>query len=161
MQDALGSGHARERTRFVKRIGIGVGVVCLALVLAASAIAGSRGFTGTVDPAGTVSFTARTHAHRIVQVRQFIFAGVPATCDEGTAYGDISDVPLPAMEVNDRHRFRGAFRLTDAGQRMRVRVHGGFKHHGKRARGRLRLTGHFGQYHHCDTGRARWRAHRG
>jgi hypothetical protein len=96
-----------------------------------------------------------------VQVRQFVFTGVPAACDEGTAYADISDNPLPPMDVNDRHRFRGAFRIADSGERARVRVHGGFRHQGRRARGRLRLRGHFGQYHHCDTGRVRWRAHRG
>ena len=143
------------------RIGISAGVVLLALLLAASAVAGSRGFTGMVDPAGAVSFTARTHAHRVVQVRQFVFTGVPAACDEGTAYADISNNPLPAMAVNVLHRFRGAFRIADSGERVRVRVHGRFRHHGKRARGRLRLTGRFGQYHHCDTGRARWRAHLG
>jgi hypothetical protein len=144
----------------VKRIGIGAGVVFLVLVLAASAIAGSRGFTGIVDPAGTVSLTARMHSHHFVQVRQFIFTGVPAACDEGTAYADISNNPLPAMGVS-AHRFQGAFRIADSGERVRVRVHGRFRHHGKRARGHLRLTGRFGQYHHCDTGRARWRAHRG
>ena len=145
----------------MKRIGIGAAVVCLGLVFAASAIAGKRGYTGMVDPAGTVSFTARTHSHHAVQVRQFIFAGVAAACDEGTAYADISNDPLPPMGVNDRHHFRGAFRIADTGERVRVRVGGAFRHHGRRARGRLRLTGHIGQYHHCDTGRDRWRAHRG
>jgi hypothetical protein len=143
----------------VKRRGIGVGAVAAAFLLAATAAAATHGFAGRVDTGGTVAFDAKLRGHRVVSVRNFLFSGVGAVCNEGPGTADISNDPLPQMNVNARHRFRGAFKIAGTDQRARVR--GLFKHHWRRARGRLRLTGSFDGATNCDTGVRLWRARRG
>ena len=138
---------------------VGVGVVTAALFLATPAIAGSRSYSGKVDPGGTVSFTGKTHGHRVVKVKNFVFKDVPASCNEPGPYlADISNNPLPRMPVNALHRFHGRFKIP--GTNDRVRVRGAFRHHGRRAHGRLRLTGDYSGATNCDTGVRRWKAHR-
>jgi hypothetical protein len=139
-------------------MGIGAGALVAVFAVAAVAMAASRSYTGKVDPGGTVSFTARIHDHRAVRVKDFVFSGVGAMCDQGPTPADITANPLPPMHVNARHRFHGAFQISGTDETVRVR--GVFKHRGRRARGRLRLTGSFGSATNCDTGVRRWRAHR-
>ena len=145
----------------MKGIGVRVGVsaAVASLLLATAAMAATRGFTGTVPPGGSVSFAAKFHNHRAVRVKDFVFSGVGAMCNEGATQADISHSPLPPMPVNALHRFHGRFKIT--GTNDRVRVRGVFKHHGRRAHGRLRLRGDYSGSTGCDTGRQRWKAHRG
>ena len=136
---------------------MGALVTLLALALPPPAVAAS--FTGTADPAGTVSFDLIRNAGATA-IKDFVAHGIPVDCAQGSykASGRLTF----KIAVRD-----GRFSATaDDGSGSSFALHGRLVHRRQRARGTIRIHGSSvptddGRRHsNCDSGPVPFHAHR-
>jgi len=138
----------------MKRFLMTAAAVC-ALVFASVAFAGTREYSGTIEPDSTMKFDALMRHHRVDEVDRFSWDGVRVRCTGGPimATGSFDD----PMRVRDR-RFHGTLVGPDG---AKVRVTGRFKHHFRIAFGTFRIHGDIDDTHtDCHTGERDWTAGR-
>lgn len=131
-------------------------VLAVALVVPAQAAAKTKHYTGTVTPAGTISFKVTQKRHsKLKRVSGFSFAGIPVTCADGahTTHGFVS---FPVKLNKGRFNISASSSVTGA----TLEIHGNLK------AGTLHVSGNVpidpsGQGTTCDSGVLGWTAHRG
>jgi hypothetical protein len=135
--------------------------ICLMGVLVApsTASAATRGFEGTVQGGGELSFETKVKKGKTKQVLTPLdITTVPLSCTEGNGLLDLQITGDP-LKVKNR-----SFRLTPqdqpGGQTFTFR--GKFNKKGKKATGTYRAQGDFSFGavigHNCDTGTVEWSA---
>ena len=139
-------------------------VICagmiVALAIPAPTAAGVPQFQGRDRDGGTVSFKVKVwHGHFKKVAAGFAWKNLDVDCHQGWSQTDGSFT----RRMRVRHgRFHGTGRTDTAGGVVIAKVSGRFARHGNRARGKIRVRGNFNAgATSCDTGRDRWRAHRG
>ena len=131
-------------------------VLAVALVVPAQAAAKSKHYTGTVTPAGTISFKVTQKRHsKQKRVASFRFSGVPVTCAEG-AKTTVGVVTSPVKLKKGKFNIAALNNVTGATLKIR----------GNLKRGTLHVFGNVpiepsGQGTTCDSGVLGWTAHRG
>src|SRR6266540_3392555 len=139
----------------MKRFLMTAAAVC-ALVFASVAFAGTREYSGTIEPDSTMKFDALMRHHRVDEIDRFSWDGVRVRCTGGriVATGSFDD----PMRVHDR-RFHGTLVGPDG---AKVHVTGRFKHHFRIAFGTFRIHGDIDKDTHtdCHTGERDWTAGR-
>jgi hypothetical protein len=158
----------------MRRIAI-VGSLVATLVFAAAALGTAKHYhgtdtdpactTGTPPPACTIDFDGVVRNHRVVKVRDFVFDGIPMTCNEGDFTISNNTTPLPDMKVNAKRKFAANFKDDLQNPTQYIHVDGRFSTNYKRATGHLRFHGDFSPAPPgptgCDTGSDPWHAHVG
>jgi hypothetical protein len=147
------------------RLTAGAAVVAVTMGLAIPALAGTRSYSGTVDPSGEVRFKATIKHGKVRRIngnekRQtgMTFSMVPADCDGApSTIGVTFTFPI---KVRD-HEFHAVGVLGDpADPTATARVRGEFRRHDRRARGTFKAYGDFDGLRKCETGRRDWKARR-
>jgi hypothetical protein len=129
----------------------------VALVLAATAVAATKHYQGTIkeDSRGSVSFTGVKKHRKIVKVKNFVFGFAPAECDDGTHFFNNGGLPIGPMKVRHRH-FHGSIHVSTGGD---VKARGEFKNHYRKAEGTIKFSGDLASGQNC-TGTDHWKAHK-
>jgi hypothetical protein len=142
---------------FMKRMLVCAGSV-VALVLATTAFAATRHFSGTVDGGGTVSFATKFKDGKTKTVIPPVkFTAVPISCDQGDTVLTYILKGDPIRVTNRKFTFLGA-----SGRPSQAKITGTFTNHGRNATGTFRDHGNFasGAVTGCDTGTVDWTAHK-
>jgi hypothetical protein len=123
----------------MKRIGSCALALTLGMALMApAATAGTKGYSGTLSPSGTVNFKVKTTQHNGRKVRtvpNFHFGAVPVTCDDGahTTHGNVTF----SVRLNAQKKFNIKAESTATGASLNI--HGSVA--GKTATGTLHVSG--------------------
>jgi hypothetical protein len=137
-----------------KVVAVAVAVAALAISLLAGTAADAASLASAKRGGLAINFKlAKRHGKPTVV--NFMFSGLPISCDEGDS--SLSSGAYPDMRVNRKKRFHG---VIDTGF-GRVVARGKFKHHFRKAVGILRATGDFGEgpdLHNCASGVVAWKA---
>jgi hypothetical protein len=144
----------------VKRIFVACAALVLALMLAATAFAATRHFSGKVESGGKVSLDTKYRDGKNRRVKTPVkFENVPISCDP--PYGDTAlDYTLGGDPLKVRHR---EFSFKSApGRPNETKIWGKFSRSGRKVHGTFRSHGTYagGAATGCDTGTQDWRAHR-
>jgi hypothetical protein len=150
----------------MKHLTISLAVAAATLGLVIPALAGTRSYSGTVDPSGEVRFKAKIRHGKVRRIKGsetrqtgMTFSMVPANCDGSPA--EIGVTFTFPIKVRD-HEFQAVGRLGDpANPTATARVTGEFRRHDRKARGTFKAYGNFGSgLNNCQTDRRDWRAAR-
>ena len=97
-----------------------------------------------------ISFNGTVKNGTVKKVTNFIFNGIPISCNEGDFAFTNDGHPLPSMKVNSHRKFSGDFQTTNGAH---YDVTGKFSKNYKTAKGTLQVQGDFPpQATGCDTG---------
>jgi hypothetical protein len=132
-------------------------VLVVSLLLATTAFAVIRQFSGTVQGGGTVSFATKFENGTTKTVKPPLkFTGVPISCDQGNTHLNYTLTGDPIKVENRRFTFKSA-----PGPNQ-TKITGTFTTNGKNATGTFRSHGTFagGAATGCDTGTVNWAAHK-
>lgn len=128
-----------------------ISAVTAALALAAILAPGASSHGGTVPE---VSFDAKYLHGEPAKVKNFEYANVSVSCNEGAAAANNFGKPLPPMKV-DHRKFVGDF---DRDGRQ-IEVTGRYNKRLTKITGKIRVRGNVAGLTGCDSGRQRWVAH--
>jgi hypothetical protein len=136
--------------------------LAVALTIPAGAAASTHGYSGTVDPSGTLSFKVKKK-HGKTRVRAFRFEQIPVTCDAGadTTFGKLEF----AIDVKRKKFHAVAVHRPDGSEGSTLKLRGKLTDKGRRATGTIRVfgsppleSGNTGV--NCHTGKRPWSAER-
>ncbi len=141
----------------IKRITIICAALVAALVLAATALAATKHYRGTIkeNSNGSVAFTGVKKDRKIVKVKNFVFNLAPSKCADGTHFFSNPNLPIGPMRVT-RREFNGSIHVSTGGN---VRAHGEFTNHYRKAEGTIKFSGDLASGQDC-TGTDHWTAHK-
>jgi hypothetical protein len=145
-------GSMRRTTRLLAAI-----VACTALLGAATAIAGTKTYTGGFKHGGTLSLKAHLKNGTPTAVFGYHWKNVPLDCDQGTVpYGG----NLAGRVVVARRHFKTSIHSTD--NKAKGTFAGHFIKHGKQAKGYFKVDGDIkadngSTLTNCHTGTARFK----